>query len=91
MATELPEYHQWLLSPEIQTAMHEINSDVHRHAAVLAGALVEDQLKRLIERSTMPVLEKTFRRIGYHQCLNWAYRFGLIDKNCMTNCRASLE
>ena len=80
MATELPEYQNWIESSKVGQAFREIVTDVPRRAAVLAGAMVEDQLKRLIELSTMPVLEKGFRSLPYQQCADWAYRFGLIDK-----------
>ena len=62
----MPEFEQWLHTPDVQRAIEEINGEVHRHAAVMAGALVEDQLKRLTELATRPVLEKRFRNIAYH-------------------------
>ena len=48
MATELPEYKNSIESSKVGQAFREIVADVPRRAAVLAGAMVEDQLKQLI-------------------------------------------
>ena len=75
-----PDYIPWLITPEVQRAMDVINRASPDHAATLAGALLEDLLKRLIGRSTREVLTKDLQKLGNRQCLNWAYRLALIDK-----------
>jgi len=80
MTWQTPEYELWLHSRDVQRAMGEITGGTPRHAAVIAGALIEDQLKRLIALSTADVLTIGLKSSGYRQCLDWAYRFALIDR-----------
>ena len=80
MTWQMPEYERCLHSPDVQRAMDEITGGTPRHAAVIGSALIEDQLKRLIELSTADVLTKGLRSTPHRQCLDWAYRFALIDR-----------
>lgn len=91
MGAENSDYFAWLTSSEVRQALNEIGDSTDRAAAVLAGALLEDQLIRLLERSTLDDLKdfrlRVDRSLGFSDHCTWAYRLGLIDEDILAELR----
>lgn len=77
------EYLEWFLGDEMGRVLNELSESKPRPAAILAGAIIEAQLERLVQHSVIDDRSPKVGTLPYSQLCSWAYRLGLIDSDLL--------
>jgi len=77
---------EWLQS--LDKIIEEMKNSPPRTRAVLSGALIEDQLKRLVASSLIDDRAPHVKSISYAQLSLWAYRLGAINGQTFSELKA---
>lgn len=81
-AESVPVRDDWARRPDVDSAIDQLEDASPRLASVLAGALLDDLLERILSK-VVPSEEPASLRHGeidYSQKALWSLRFGLIDQ-----------
>ena len=73
---------EWAMRPDVDSAIDQLEDATPRLVTVLAGALLDDLLERILSK-TLPAEEPGSLRHGeidYSHKALWALRLGLIDQ-----------